>query len=335
MYEVYAITRPGRPTVLLLIVAAVLAIALGLAWLQVRAARALGPQTEVEGTPLVVQPPLGWVQGRDPGLFAKVIRKQIWGRDILSAERSVEFHYGNYAAQFDQMFRIAALFPATTTSIAGFDGVQYVVQRPSSQIEGETVYRWATTPSGALLGVEYNPLAEASHGDIYLLDDICGAMHLTDAEPTMTSAQILDRAGISLSSASEWTFLGPDNQQGPGFWILGVNNGQPIWAMGIFRRYLGPQGKPIEILADEALKLWRMFEQPRARRRSDGTYVGVVLSPGRGSQAGVVSSLWLIAKSSVESAVIYVLTAPQFADQADQSASQVAEILEFTSEYPR
>lgn len=335
MYEVYASTRPGRPTLLLLLAAAVLGLTLLLAWAQVRASRALGPMTEVEGTPLIVRPPLGWVRGRDPGLFLKIIRKQIWGRDVLSAERTVEFHYDDFAAQFERMFRIAASWPASETTVAGFDGVQFVVQRPSSRIEGETVYRWAATPFGALLGVEYNPLAEVSHGDLYLLDDICGAIQLKDSPPRPNADEIPGRAGVALQAAPGWDFLGPDHQQGPGFWILGSAESRPIWALGVYRRYLGTRSDPAAALVDEARKIWRIFERPRVRRRADGAFVGVIYSPGRGPNAGIVSSIWIVAKSTVESAVIYVLTAPHLAEQADAAAAQVTEALEFIDDYPR
>src|SRR5512140_2146919 len=60
LFEVYTGAKPGRPRLLLFVTAGLLAGALGLAWLQVRAGHTLGPEARVGDTPLWVRLPKGW-----------------------------------------------------------------------------------------------------------------------------------------------------------------------------------------------------------------------------------------------------------------------------------
>lgn len=335
MYEVYTSMKPGRPTLLMFMAAGALVLALGVAWFQVRATRVLGAEVSLPDMHLIVRPPAGWIPSKERALFGKVVQKEVWGRRVLAAERTVEFFHNDYFSQFVRMFQTAALVPATKRSIGGFEGVQYILDRQSSQIPGQTILRWAATPGGDLLGIEYNPLAEASPGDDELLDEICRAVRLEESTTRPAADAIPQQAGVAVKNTDGWGFLGPDNQQGPGFWIIGKSGDSPVWAMGIFRRYLGGRRDPMELLGREAGEVWRVFENPQVRHREDGTFVAVVTSPGRGTNIGIVSSVWVIAKSTVETAVVYVLSVPRFADQANQAAAQVAEDLEFTSDYPK
>ena len=334
MYEVYASTKPGRPTLLLFIVAVALIFALGAAWLQVRATRVLGEEVAIPNTPLIVRPPAGWVAGESGAVFGRLIQKQVWGRRVWAAERTVEFSYNDYFPKLLQMFQAATFSVPLQRKIGEYEAVQYLLRRPTSDGFAETILRWAITPQGSLLSVEYTPLAEVSPGDEELLDDICSAVRLESAATRPSTAALLEHVGVSLPVDSGWQLLGPDRLQGPGFWLLGQKDGRPIWALGVFRHYLGPGGDPMELLLGEARK-FKMFNRPRAQRREDGAYMGVVLGAGQGADADGVDSVWVIAKSTVEVAVVYVLSEPKFTDDAKRAAAQVMQDLEFTVEYPQ
>ena len=335
MFDVHTGSKPGRPTVLLLLAGGVLVVALGLAWAQVRSARALGEAVALEGTPLVVRTPKGWVRDVDnPRLFGKLIHKEVWGREVWAAERTVEFHYNDFFRQFTRMFQVAAAYPAELARIGEWDGVQYVVARNTRGLPGQMAFRWVTTPGGSQIGVEYTPLAELSHGDLYLLDEICQAVRLDAPEPGRTAQALLARAGVSFPIGADWEILGPDDQRGPGLWVQSVEGNRPVWALGVHRRYLGRQRKPAELLEAEARTLRVVFEGPREQHREDGAYVGVLLNPDVLRQGSVVASLWVVAKSSTEAAVIHVLAEPPHAMRANEAAAELAGTLEFVAGFP-
>ena len=156
MFEVHAGSKPGRPTVLLLLATGVLVGALGLAWAQVQRTRALDVAIALEGTPLMVRAPKGWVRDpKNPRLFGKLIhKKSIWGGEIWAAERTVEFHYNDFFRQFVRMFQVAAAYPAEPARLGAWDGVQYVVDRNTPRMPGQAALRWVTTPEGGQIGVE-------------------------------------------------------------------------------------------------------------------------------------------------------------------------------------
>ena len=332
MFEVHTGSKPGRPTVLLLLAAGVLVVALGLAWVQVQSTRALGEAVSLEGTPLLVRAPEGWVRdAKNPRLFGKPIRKIIWGREISAAERTVEFHYNDFSGQFMRMFKVAAAYPAQPAQIGEWDGVQYVVERNSPRMPGQKVLRWATIPGGGQIGVEYTPLAELSHGDLYLLDEICRAVRVEGAGSAPAPATLPARAGVSFPIAAGWEILGPDVAYGPGFWVQKVEGDRPVWAIGVFRRSLG-RADSESFLRLEARRLgW--VGQPQGGYREDGALVGVLRHPAPERSGSVVAALWVVTKSSTRAAVIYVLAVPAYAERADDAAEELAGTLEFISDF--
>ncbi len=335
MFDVYTGSRAGRPLVLLLLAAGALIGALGLAWAQVQARRALGDAVAIEGTPLIVRLPKGWVRdSKNPRLFGKLVRKKVWGREVWAAERTVEFFYNDYFVQFMHMFQVAATRSPEAVRIGEWEGVQYVVQRRSRQMVGQTVYRWVSTPEGSQIGLEYTPLVEMSHGDLYLLDEICEAVRLSGDEPDRKPQALLAHAGVGFPIAADWEIIGPEDIGGPGFWVQKVEEHQPIWALGVYRRSLGRRSEPIELLLAEAQQVRSVFRRPKGQFREDGVYVGVLLNPDVMRSGSVIASLWVVAKSPAEAAVIYVLADPRYAADANEAAAELAEMLEFVSAYP-
>jgi hypothetical protein len=334
MFEVHTGSKPGRPTVLLLLAAGALIATLALAWVQVQRTRVLAEPVSLAGTPLIVRAPQGWV--RDPGnprLFHKLIRKEVWGRERWAAERTLEFHYNDFSAQFMRMFRVAATYTGEPARIGEWEGVQYVVERNSPRIPGQIALRWVTTPAGAQIAVVYTPLAEISHGDLYLLDEVCAAVRLAEAASGAPSPSLAARAGLRLPEAAGWEVLGPDDEGGPGLWVQGVEEQRPVWAIGVFRRSLARWAGPEEWFLYEARQL-HLAGAPRAGRRADGTFVGVLRHPAPEREVPPVVSLWAVAASSTRAAVLYVLAAPAHVEQADAAAQQLVGSLEFVSDFP-
>jgi len=335
MLEAHVGVKPGKPALLLLASAAVLVGTFGLAWVQIRATRALGEEVAVEGTPLIVRAPEGWVRGSDPGLFGKLVQKQVWGTRIWAAERTVEFRYNEYFKQFVRMFQAVAVQPPTRGDIGDFPGVQCIVNRLSSQSPGQSIHRWAPTPDGALLGVSYTPLAEISHGDVYLLEEICRSVQVKhDSSPSTSPRNLPARCGLSFELSPEWELLGPNAEERPGFWILKRDDGRPRWAMGVYRGYLGRTQDPMDLLVSEARQLWPAFERPGGRRRDDGVFVGLAVGPGDRVDGNVAASVWLVAKTTVEAAVVYVLVDPRYTDEANRTAYKITEEMTFNTSYP-
>ncbi len=336
MYEMHVGTRPARRVVLLLIVAGALAISVGLAWTQVRAARALAEPVALEGTPLVVRPPAGWVASpREPGTFVKAIRKRVWGRDVWTADRKVTFSYNDYFHQLQKLFEAMAVSPAAPGSIAGWDGVQFIVTEPGKRWVQQSVFRWASTPWGGQLAVTYVPLGEATAGDLDLLDVICAAIAINGSNLYVGAEQTLSWVGLRVPTPEEWKILGPQFVDGPGMCIQDAGKTPPRWALAVFRRWLRPGQPPANLLANEAAQVLGRFVVPVRRRAENGAYVAYVRNPQAIGGHSAIVSLWEVARQSDEVAVIYALADPQHASLADAAAAVLAEGLRFETPYPR
>jgi len=92
-FEVSSGAKAGRPRLLPIVTAGLLAGALGLAWWQVHTRHALGSEQAVGDTPLRVQPPRGWVRDpRDPRAFILPSARR-GRRDQRAFERRIQFEY--------------------------------------------------------------------------------------------------------------------------------------------------------------------------------------------------------------------------------------------------
>jgi hypothetical protein len=346
MFEVYTGTRAGRPTVLLLLTAAALLGALGLAWTQVRGALALGEEVAIAGTPLIVRPPKGWQQDpRNPHVFGKWVRKRVWGREVWAAERKLEFHYNDYLVQFTRLFQAAATSVPHPARIGAWEGVQFLLEQHGSRSGIQTVYRTVSTPRGAQISIEYTPLAQVSHGDLDLVDVVCAAVRGAGTDASRTPQDMLAYVGVSFPIAPDWQVVGPDQRNGPGLWIQETEQDCPVWALALFRRDLRHRGVPIgmldvdslvvDSLVAESRLLMPRFLRPQGRSREDGVYIAFAQSLDRARTSSVVVSVWVVAKSPREAAVIYVLADPRHAEAANNAAEELATTLKFAAEFPR
>jgi hypothetical protein len=336
MFEVYTGTKPGRPTVLLLLTAAVLVGALALAWTQVRGALALGDEVAIEGTPLIVRPPKGWVQSPgNPAVFGKWVRKRVWGREVWAAERKLEFQCNDYFDQLTRLFQAAATSPAQPARIGRFDGVQFLVGRPGPRAENQAIYRWASMPQGGQVSIEYTPLIEASHGDMDLFDAVCEGVRVDGSELPREPQETLAYAGVRFPIAADWQIFGAQDRSGPGVWVQRFEGNCPVWALAVFRRGLPGGSHPIDLLLAESRRLMPRSLRPEPTFRDDGTYVAFTRNVGLARTGSVVVSVWIVAKSRAEAAVIYVLADPLHSDAANDAARQLAGTIDFISDFPR
>ncbi len=336
MYEMHVGTRPARRAVLLLIVAGALVLSVGLAWMQVRSARTLAGPVPIEGTPLVVRPPAGWVASpREPGTFIKPIRKRVWGRDVWTADRKVTFSYNDYFHQLQQLFEAMAVSPAEPGSIARFPGVQFVITEPKKRWLQQSVYRWVTTPWGGQLSVTYVPLGEATAGDLDLLDVICAGIEIKGADHERNDAKTLSRVGVSFPRPDGWQVLGPQVMAGPGMCIQDAAQTPPRWALALFRRWLRPGQSPENLLAMEASKTLGRFVVPARQPAAPDAYVAYVRNAQAIGAHSAIVSLWVVAVEPDKVAIIYALADPQHASLADAAAGRLASQLRFLTPYPR
>lgn len=335
MLEVHLGTRAGRPIVLILLTAGALVCALALAWVQVQARLALGDPVHVEDTPLIVRPPVGWVEDPpDSGVFVKPVRKMAWGREVWAAERKIEFRYNDYFTQLSRLFQAASLSPGVPAEIAGWPGAQWILTRRGQRWEEQTLFRWVSAPWGGQLSVEYTPLGDASDGDARLLDTVCKAIQLDGANLIYGEKETLDHAGMSLEPDPGWKILGPQNLGGPGFCVQDAEEDPPRWALAIFRRSLR-SGMPTELLVNEAMHTPGAFSPVVERLRDDRAFVAATRCKDNVPGGSAVVSLRVLVESRPRAAIIYALAPPQHASLADEAAERLVESVEFVSDFPQ
>jgi hypothetical protein len=337
--------------VLLLLTAGSLVGALGLAWVQVRGSRALGDEVRIEGTPLIVRPPAGWVAGRDHrGVFVKTIEIGYRGRQHEAIERSIKFEYRRWDVfqPLPDLLRLAnwlddkQAYEPVPAQIGGLNGVQVrrsrVFRWRGRQERGETIYRLVSTARGDQISVEYTPLGEVSPGDMELFDAVCRAVKLTDPAVSVQAEAALAHAGVRFSPTENWTILNPDYPEIPGLYIQNHDaNRIPVWGLAVFRTWLAPGRNPLDLLTSFAELEWPPEAIPDASQqwtRSDGAIVATLGHGAMRPRGGHVASAWVVSKSPAEAVLIFALADSQAAPAADQAAGMVAEEIEFLTSYP-
>ena len=348
MFEVYTGARPGRPKLLLCLCAALLVVSFGVAWVQVRASRTLGPETRVAGTPLIVRPPQGWqADPKTPGLFYQAVRVEGRFGPKLNVKRQIHFRYQRWPAmqpvetllrqrnRWDEVSAAGAREPAR---IGAFDGVQVRRIREFELLgeyhREETLYRLAMSPRGDEISVEYFPLRELTQGDLALLDEICAAVRLDGVSLDTNGALSQARAGLEFEVAANWRVFGADFAEVPGVYIQTSQNGAPTWGLGVFRTWLSPERGASELLADLAWEDWRTpREQVRisSTRTSDGTIS--VLHGMEPSEAGaMMTAVRLVESSQTRAAMIFTFSAGRHFAAAEQAAAELAQTLRIRPE---
>jgi hypothetical protein len=196
---------------------------------------------------------------------------------------------------------------------------------------GQMALRWVTTPDGGQIGVVYTPLAELSHGDLYLLDEICKAISVDEAQAGPAVDTLPAWIGVSFPMAAGWQILGPDGRGGPGFWLQNVEEDRPVWAIGVFRRLLERWPDRPNLLRVESRRLGWSGEH-RSYYREDGAFVDELRRSDRDRSASVIASVRIVAMPPDRAVVLYVLSAPDHARRANAAADQLVETLEFVAD---
>ncbi len=267
--EVLSGSRPARPITALIVCAVAVAGALGAAWFQVRDRLALGPPTEIPGTPLVVRPPRGWIQDpSNPSVFVQAVRVDVRGQEKWEVSRRIQFRYRRWPSFHplldllrlnNYLDRMAAYQPEQSR-IGPLPAVQVRrerrLQTPWGEERGETVYRLTCSGRGDEISVEYIPLGEITAGDIELLDEVCSAIQIDDPAFQHEGAYWQQRAGMSFSLDPDWRVDGPHLEEIPGLFVQGMSGDIPTWTVGVVRTWIAPGRTPEQLLRNFADTAW-------------------------------------------------------------------------------
>ena len=337
MMDVFTGSRPGRPTVLLTVSAVVLAGTLGLAWLQVRKSRALGPEQQVPGTPLFVRPPLGWVVDQDdPGSFVRPVRQSIRGQERWVADRRIRFSIERLPAFQPPLAQLTAMLPSQEftpepAKIGPFAAVQIrrVIWRTwmHQRIGIEWIQRVAILPTGHVINVEYIPMKDLTRADLEFLDRVCDTVRLDDPTLSATPEQALQRAGVEFRLENDWQVGLPQLPEVPGFYVAGADQGFPAWSIGVFRTWLANGRSAQDLLHDFAASTWLLpGEQVKVRRwqRDDVVAVASVQHPDPEHNRQSVASVYVVTKAASETLMLFVYTDRQYLTAAREVADRIA-----------
>lgn len=269
MIEVYTGARPGRPRLLLMLTAGLLAAVCGTAWWQVRDARRLAPERKVGDLPLYVRPPRDWVLlPGDQQTYGLPVARDHWGRPATTLRRAIRYHYHRLPVFVSPDVLLSKLngpndriLSQEPAPIGGYPGVQVRLVSRGERDVRERLIRLACLPRGEVIEVEYTPLGELSPGDFELMDDVCAAVRLDVPGATASAAAAEARAGVQLTGAAgDWRFALPDLAAVPGLYVSGedVDGGQ--WTVSLFRTWLAAGRTPNDLLRDFASEFWLMWD---------------------------------------------------------------------------
>ncbi|MCK4343143.1 MAG: hypothetical protein KAY37_15620 [Phycisphaerae bacterium] len=342
--EAHMGARAGRPRLMLTTSAAMLAVTLGLAWLQKEHARALGPEQQVDDTPLRVRLPRDWQADPDhPQRFLLPIKEE-GRRRHFEFERRIRFEYDRLPAfrSVEQLLHFMKLddprvvvnirparigpYAAVEVEIIGSQsiGLMQVVRRV-------ILVRFACLPNGRLIQVVYEPLVDLRPADSEILDEVCDTLRVEEPALSGTPDDYLHRAGITLPLDDDWQVVGPALEHVPGVYVGGVEDGIPAWSLGIFRTWLATGRKPVDLLEDIAAEHWPLLEErPELweTRGADGGTITTLKHPRFGRADVKMPAVWVVEKSPSLAVIMFLYAGPNEADLANEAAGRIAAGLE-------
>lgn len=344
--EVRSGTKPGRPRLLLLVSAGLLAGTLGLAWLQVRNARALGPEQRVGDTPLWVRPPLGWRRHpQNPKAFILPARTEGRRRPRHRVERSLRLEFRRLRGfeSVEQLLPLLGLGEAPTRAslrrarLGKYEAVEVHVLPVFAGRrlrQRGMIVRFTCLPRGHLIKVAYQSLDTLRPADLEIMEDVCRTLRVD--EPTLSgrSEEYLSRAGLTLDLQKNWHVVGSDLPGVPAVHIGGSVNERPAWSIAIFRTWLAGKRRPSALLEDFAAEQWLLWDVERlirTTRRADGATIAALRHPEAGrADKLMIPSAWVVAQTSSRAVIMFVYAGPGQATLADDAAGRIAESLEIT-----
>jgi len=314
-----------------------LAGTLGLAWVQARSKRTLGPEQTIPGTPLAVRVPRGWVADRqDPGSFVLPVRRVIRGREVLVADRRIRFHYRRLPGFVppeallakETRASISQLEPAR---IGRFPAVQLreIEQRQWRQrpLSIPVILRVAVLPNGDLIGVRYTPMSDLTVADMHLLEAVCNSLRLREPHLCASAQQARQRAGVALEFERDWQIALPEFDEIPGFFVGGLSGRLPGWALGVFRTFLACGRQPADLLLDFATAAWLLAESEaiiETSRRDDGAEVARLRHPQPSRNRHRIASVRVVSESARKTVMLFVFSDAEHLAAADSTADRVA-----------
>lgn len=324
MIEVYSGIKPGKPKVLLAASLGALLAAMALAWVQVQESRALAPQREIPGTPLLVRPPQDWIPDpKDSSAFLLPVRRSLRGQEIWEADRRLRF-------SFEQTPGFTPPTPADLENaapirIGPFPGfrVQHVLQSRwgRQQITRELMRCEARLPSGERILVEYVPMQDLTVADLELIEHICAAVQVSKPRLTPEPQAALRQAGLQLEPPKDAVLVLPPLPV-PGVFIGGTAQRLPTWSLGCFRTWLASGRTPEALLADLAANQWlARADEIRIQQETEAGEERIFSLHHRNageSGAGLIAA-WL--KVAAPERVLLVLV---YTDAAHLSAAETA-----------
>jgi hypothetical protein len=348
-FEVYTGTRPGRPRLLLIVNAALLAGTAALAWWQVRESRGLGPEQRVHDTPLLVRLPDGWqADPHNPRSFVLPVGARRGGRSAREFERRIEFDFTRLPTfrPLDQLLRLPELenlgqiAQVRRAHLGRCDAIEvhYVlpVQIGRLRVHGEIIARFTCLPRGHLIKVVYEPLIDLRPADEQILDDVCRTLRIDDPTLNGAPADYLARAGLKLPLEPDWQVVGADFEAVAGVFLGGSTDKGPArrsespvatWAIGLLRTWLAAGRTPQDLLSDVAAREWLIWDVQkliREQRRADGATCTTIRHPEFGAVNVLLPSAWVVSRSASQAVILLVYAGPEDAAQADAAAEKLA-----------
>ncbi len=354
MFEVHAQKRPGRPVLRIAISAALLVAAMTAAWVQARGRFALGPSVQIEGTPLRLRLPAGWVQLDDaPPEFGQPVR----GRRGVARRRLI-VRYTRRDTFFDPgrrassgTFRRARIGRLAAVEFRG----SRVVRIGHRVLMEETVVRLACSPRGDWIHLEYFPARDYSPSERRLFEAICASIEIEGVEP-IDAEQVAAMAGVHFELPGGAQIFAGDGQGGRGVYVASEPQADRPWVIGVFRTFLVPFRGSDDLLRDLAVDEWdadpqrvqvvgsqmsTRAAQPEAgqtpifvRRREDGTFVLRIENPELEGAQGELASASVIEKDPTRVAMLLVFAGPQAAAAAEPFVQRIGESLRFEDAWP-
>ncbi len=329
---VYTGSKPGRPRLALFVAAAALACTLGMAWLQVRAKRMLQSEVAIDGTPLIVRPPLGWHQAEnEPGRF-------FLPAPAPQRRRGIAFSKDVRVSYKRQRFFVSPVTPDRhlPTTLAGLPAVQSRVRKPTERqprLVDHVVSRVTCSPRGDVIRIDYVTRTGLTMADLELLDQIAASVRIQLPNANADPSQALERVGVSVPLEDDWIAALPDVEQVAGCYIGGTIKGIPAWSLGIYRTWLAHGREPDDLLTDFAALYWEAEADALTvvhTQRGDGVQIAHVTTPIPGQHP--IAAAWLVSKSASEAVIIPVFATLDVAIiSGEAAAAQIVEALEFTA----
>ncbi len=347
LIEVHTGAKPGRPRRLLVLSAGLLAGTLGLAWLQVREAHALGPEQRVGDTPLRVRVPKDWrPYPDDPQRFILPVVSERRHRLVLEFERSVRFELLALPAfqpiesllQFldlDDQRTLATRRQARIGPYPALEVRHLVPLRLGRRVvERETIVRFTCLPRGHLLQVTYDPLIELRPADFEIMEEVCDSLRIDDPTLSGDAAEFMRSAGLEFALEDDWLVVGTHFEEVPGLYVGGTVNGLPAWSIAILRTWLAAGRRPRDLLADLAGREWLLWDTDALlskQRRPDGAAVATLRHPEFGHTDERIQSAMVVAEAAAEAVIMFVYAGPGEAEVADEVARRLAAEIEIAA----